>query len=183
MLPPDWPLVYGIQFGGSQRESFLHLGGYEHAEDMVWSEQQTNIGVADPVFIEAPFYGVSICGAELQTSTAFTTAQFVTSHNCLGLSRSLFSLVLAWLEDYCWEVSGDLQGGQITCRFEDREQVNQLPSLAFRLSQEGPELRLQLSSLVTSLVLERGKDDLAYRAFLCVVQSDRPGHRYAGSTI
>jgi len=179
LLPPEWPLVYGIQFGGKERESGFHFGGYQHAEQIVWSEQQTNLYTADPVFIEAPLFHISLCDVSLSPSEAFVTAQFVTSHNCLGLSRTLLFSLRKWLSDFCWQdEENDLQTGHIVCRFQSLNQIHELPVLTFQLAEEGPVLRLPLEALVTSRT--RVDSDLQgniYEASLCIIQSDHfPSH-------
>ena len=92
LLPPEWPKVFGLQLSGNNN-SLLHVGGYDHYHDIVWSEKQTNIDTEMPVFIEAPLYHISYCGEELLPTTAFTSAQFVSYRNCLGLSQDLFPRV------------------------------------------------------------------------------------------
>ena len=178
LLPREWPLVHAIQFGGKERDSALHFGGYYHAEEISWSEQQTNLRTADPVFIEAPLFHFSLCGTELSPEDSFVMAQFVSSHNCLGLSRTLLLSVRKWLEDFCWQdEDNDLQTGHMVCRFQSLEQIQQLPTLTFTLGGEGRVLHLPLASLVTSRIRVDSENSSVYDATLCIIQSDHfPSH-------
>jgi len=168
MVPREWPAVYGLQLKGELGESELHLGGCEHADDILWSEKQTNIDTEDILFVEAPLYRFSLCEEELLINSAFTVAQFVTYHNCLGLSQELFDQLLEWL-DFCEEDSQqDLDSGNIICSFKGTSADIYLPSLSFKLSEDGEPLALSLSSLITSVT---SKSDGLTRASLCIIRS------------
>ena len=82
---------------------------------------------------------------------------------------------MSLMEDTCESVETDLIRGSIACIYDSIEEIDNLPSFTFSLSEEGSLFRIPLSKLITSQVelpsVRDGGVELQYRITLGIVRS------------
>ena len=135
--------IFSLDFGGSA----LHLGGVSelYRSRLSWSSGPVDLLAGYHSF---SVYHMTVCGVDMfQNLTSSWHGMVDTGSSCLGLPAEFFDMLISWMPLHCNLGLYDNQPHvcYITADIQNR---NKLPTLSFRMADQGAEIFISLQDLL-----------------------------------
>eukprot|EP00033_Pygsuia_biforma_P003436 GCRY01003765.1.p1 GENE.GCRY01003765.1~~GCRY01003765.1.p1 ORF type:complete len:499 (-),score=98.71 GCRY01003765.1:9-1505(-) len=171
-------LTFDINLSGN---STLYLGHNKHESSMVWGSllqvNNDNIVTYYHRGIEFPLYQMEVCGVNLFSNySAYWTALVDTGAHGLTLPADFFDMLFSWMPSECEDVEAYDSSGTFPsriCYLPKNIAPSTVPTISFRLNQNGQSFYLRTQSLLIDAVApnETRKQYAIYRDRFIVMQA------------